>query len=237
MTVAEAEAAVTTAKINVRLAEQQLSEATITSPIAGIVASLDFAAGDSVSTSDKIVITGHGAMAVTVDVPGPKLNSIKEGQRATVGTDNSAGTVSSIGLLPAADSSSSDPSYPVTITVAHPAADLADGASAMANILISRASDVVQVPVSAVTDNGSTGTVTVIKDNEPSRIPVKIGAVGSTTVQITSGLSVGETIEIADRNQALPSADLSSTRLGGAGGQRAVLAGQAGQQPSGTGRR
>lgn len=239
MTVAEAKAAVTTAKINLDLAEQKLSDATITSPIAGTVASLSFAKGDSVSTSDKIVITGQGAMAVTVDVPGTKLDSIKKGQQATVGTNNSVGEVSSIGLLPASDSDSSDVSYPVTITVADPAADLADGATAMAHLLVSRATDVVQVPISAVTQNGSTGTVTVLKDNEPERTRVEIGAVGSTTVQVTSGLSVGETVVIADRNEALPSSNSSATgRFGGAGvGGQAVRAGQGGAVSSGTGGR
>lgn len=237
-TVAEAKAAVTTAKINLKLAEQKLSDATITSPIAGTVASLGFAKGDSVSTSDKIVITGQGAMAVTVDVPGTKLDSIKKGQQATVGTNNSVGEVSSIGLLPTSDSSSSDVSYPVTITVADPAADLADGATAMAHLLTSRVTNVVQVPVSTVTRNGSTGIVTVLKDNKPQRTQVTIGAVGSTTVQITSGLSVGETVVIADRSQPLPSSDSATNRFGGVGigGQRIVRTGE-GPAASGTGRR
>lgn len=200
-----------------------------------MVASLDFAKGDSVSTSDKIVITGQGAMAVTVDVPGSKLDMIKKGQQATVGSGNSAGTITAIGLLPASDSSNSETSYPVTITVPDPKDDLADGASTTARIAISHATDVIRVPVSAVTQSGSNGVVTVMKDGTPQRTVVKIGAVGSTMVQITSGLAVGESVVIADRSQAIPSSDSSTTgggyrRLANGGGQVVVAPGGLGKR-------
>lgn len=210
-TVAEAKAAITTAKINLNVAKQKLAQATITSPIDGVIAALDFAKGDAVSTSDRIVITGHGAMAVTVDVPGTKLDSIKTGQDATIGTD-SAGTVTAIGLLPADDSSSSETSYPVTITVPDPGDDLADGATTTARINISHVQNVLRIPISAVTRSGSTGTVRVLKNGEPQITSVGIGAVGASMVQITSGLSAGDVVVIADNSEALPTSNSSTSR-------------------------
>lgn len=203
-TVAEAEAAVETAKINLDLAKKQLKAATITSPIDGVIARIDFATGDQMSTGDKIVITGSGAATLTVEVTQSQLPDVNVGQTATVGTSGAVGRVSAIGLLPTSGGDGSDASYPVTITVAKPTADLVDGSSANAEINIATARNVLRVPISAVTRSGKSGTVTVINNGTLTPTKVGIGAVGSTMIEITSGLSAGQRVVLADRAKALP---------------------------------
>jgi RND family efflux transporter MFP subunit len=228
-TVAEATASVQSAQIALDVAEAQRDQATITAPISGTVAEVDFSKGSSMSTSDKIVITGTDtAMTLAVDISQDQLSSVSINQKATVGS--ATGVVTAIGLLPSSDSSASDSSYPVTITIADPPAVLAAGASATAKIATAEATDAIRVPVSAVSRGDDTASVLVLDGEQTKRVQVKIGAVGSTMVEITSGLKIGQTVVIADRSAGLPSSeDGSSSRrssvlgsssggFGGAGG-------------------
>jgi multidrug efflux pump subunit AcrA (membrane-fusion protein) len=85
-------------------AQDQLNQATITSPIAGKVASMPFIVGQQASATAAAVIIGTGAIEVTVPVPLAKRAQVATGQAATVtstiGGTTLAGTISRISLLP-----------------------------------------------------------------------------------------------------------------------------------------
>ena len=85
-------------------AQDQLSQATITSPIAGKVASMPFIVGQQASATATAVIIGTGAIEVSVPVPLAKRAQVATGQAATVtstiGGTTLQGTISRISLLP-----------------------------------------------------------------------------------------------------------------------------------------
>ena len=205
-------------------AQRNLNGAILRSPAAGTVASVGLTKGATASTSSAITIVSQGAAQVTIDVPLASMPSVKVGQAAYV-TANGAttadkGTVASIGLLPAS-SSTSTASYPVTVLV--PDSDLMQmptGSSAQVSLVMSTAHDVVTVPNSAVTrlGSGSTAFVTVLKNGTATRTRVTTGAVGTLATQIVSGLTVGQTIVLADRSASLPANSSTSTRVFGTGG-------------------
>ncbi|MEP6799966.1 MAG: hypothetical protein ABI890_17540 [Lapillicoccus sp.] len=213
----------TTAQDALDTADANLAGATLTAPIAGTVGSLAFAQGGSASPTAGIVIVGGGAASVTVDIPMTTLPRVKKGQQVEVtaagATSAVAGTVSSIGLLPATTTGAT-PTYPVAILVPAAGQALSTGSRADVAIVVSRVTDVLTVPASAVTTTGAGAeVVSVLAGDVVTRTPVTTGAVGGGLVEVTKGLTAGQQVVVADTTLALPTTTTAVRGLtGGAGG-------------------
>jgi len=98
------QATIQSSAIALAQAQDQLNQATITSPIAGKVASMPFIVGQQASATATAVIIGSGAIEVSVPVPLAKRAQVATGQAATVtstiGGTTLQGTISRISLLP-----------------------------------------------------------------------------------------------------------------------------------------
>src|SRR5665647_2330958 len=92
-------------------------------------------------------------------------------------TSSLTGQVSSVGILDV--STSSTPAYTVVISVDATQARLFDGASAQIVISLGGNEETLTVPTSAVHVDGTTVTVTVLRDGAPVDVEVQTGAVGS----------------------------------------------------------
>ncbi|MFE6995067.1 HlyD family efflux transporter periplasmic adaptor subunit [Microbacterium sp. NPDC057659] len=214
------QAAIDAAEAQLAIAKQDLALATLTSPIDGTIVSVGMVPGDTVSAgSDTAVITvqSAGGYVVEVGVGLSRIGKVEVGQDAKVvlpafGAEYDA-TVASIGVLNT--SSTSTPSYTVTLAV-----DAGDdtpriGATATATVQLAAAKDVLTVPTSAVTRSGSAATVDVLIDGAVKKTAVTLGAVGAERTEIAKGLSAGDVVVLADLDQAITSDDTStSTRLG-----------------------
>jgi HlyD family secretion protein len=222
--IASDQADVTTAQVAVADAQRNLDAAILRAPTAGVVASLGLTTGSTASTSSAITIVSQGAARVTVDVPLASMPSVRVGQTAFV-TPNGASTadkgmVTSIGLLPAS-SSTSTASYPVTVLV--PDSELMQlptGSSAQVSLVMSTVHNAITVPNSAVTrlGTGDTAFVTVLENGTANRTRVTLGAVGTLATQVTAGLSVGQTVVLANRSAPLPANSSTTARIFGTGG-------------------
>jgi HlyD family secretion protein len=235
--VASSQAAVTSAQIGVGKAEDNLAAATLTAPMAGTVASVGLVAG-SAAGSNSIVILAPGAAEITVDVPLANMPKVKKGMDAEVVADGAtaplAGSVTSIGLLPAATATSSGRSgsgtastattstvaYPVVVLVPEAGGAFVTGSQASVSLDEGTTEDVITVPSSAVTRTATgTASVTVLTGGQPTRRTVKTGLSGPTATEITAGLKAGEQVVLADLTATLPAnSSTSRNRFGGAGG-------------------
>lgn len=219
------QAAIDLAEANVALAQSKLPFATLTSPIAGTVAAVSVAAGDSVeasSTTAVVTVIGTNGYTVTTTVPLNKIDIVQLGQSATLTTPSTdaslTGTVSSIGILDA--SQTSEPAYTVVLAVDPTDVQLYDGASATVRIQVAGADQVLTVPTSAVHVDGTATTVQVLKNGTPTDVTVTVGAVGAERTEITDGLSLGQEVVLADLDQAIDTGTSSSSNggLSGLGG-------------------
>jgi RND family efflux transporter MFP subunit len=212
-TIAADQAAVDTAEADLLAAQQSLSRATLTAPIAGTVASVSAAAGDPVSAgSPVVVLLGSGAAVVEASVPVERIAEVAVGQAVTVtpsGGRGLAGEVTRIGKL--ADDSADAVAYPVTVTVDEPGSALPAGSTARADIVVGSATGVLTVPTSAVHGR----TVTVLAGEQATQRDVTLGAVGPLRTEITGGLTAGERVVLADLDEPLPSAGDQQLRPGG----------------------
>ncbi|MEP7370374.1 MAG: biotin/lipoyl-binding protein [Dermatophilaceae bacterium] len=232
--VASDQASVTSAQASLSSAETDRTSATLKSSIAGKVGSVSLVNGTS-SQGKSIVIVGAGAAEVTVNVPLASMAHVQVGQKAVVtpqcATSSVPGSVTSISLLPSASgtgsgtgsaqptTTASSPTYPVVVLVPDALPALASGARARASLLIGAVSDVLTVPNSALTPlaDGQALALTM-KNGVGTRALVKTGYAGTFTTQISSGLSAGQQVVLADLSTALPSNTTNARRFGVGGG-------------------
>ncbi|HEY7104766.1 MAG TPA: efflux RND transporter periplasmic adaptor subunit [Acidimicrobiia bacterium] len=212
----------------VAVAQQALAQATITSPIAGKVVAVGLQPGDDVTASSataNVVVQGPGGYEVSTTVSVDEVAHVAVGQRATVVPDGThtalTGSVTSVAVAP--DSSSN--TYLVVIGLTKPDATLHNGATGSAAIVTQSAKSALAVPTSAVTTTGTRHTVLVPDGDSTRRVAVRVGAVGTTWTEITSGLRAGDRVVIADVSAPLPGSATASTNGTSGTGQNRTFTG------------
>ncbi|HVT22455.1 MAG TPA: biotin/lipoyl-binding protein [Mycobacteriales bacterium] len=213
------QAAIDQARAQVAVAKASLGETTLRSTIDGRVAAVTLAHGDrvSVSSTDGVVkIVGSRQEQATIALSATQIRRIDVGQVAQVLPDGSTHPMSGrVVSIDAAGSTSSTgtTSYPVTVSLPG-GARVVSGAAAAVTVVISSVDNALTVPTSAVHHAGSRSYVDVLADGKLVRRTVSVGAVGAALTQITSGLTAGQEVVLADIDQAVPS---SSSNLSGGG--------------------
>lgn len=206
------QASIDSAKAQLTVAKQNLAAATLKAPVSGKIASVGIVVGGG-SGSSGITILGTGHQVVQVQVPISEIDEVKVGQPVSVvvdgRTDPITAKVSKIGLL--SSTTGSLTTFPVTVTFDTDATVVHDGVGAGVTITTGSASNAVLVPNSAVTTLGTLHTVTVVDGATRKTTRVTIGLIGTDVSQVTSGLKAGQSVELADPKQALPSSATSST--------------------------
>ncbi len=208
------------------VAQQNLDNAIVRSPIDGTVVSVTVGTGTAVTAgSTAFEIAGLDSYQVQTEVPVTDLPALKVGQRASVRPDGLArplaGSVISIGLTP--DTSNSPVTYPVTIGLAGPPAGLHPGG--FASVVISTGhSRGVSVPTSAVHYAKHGATVTVYAAGRTRTVKVTVGTKGLVRTRITAGLTAGQQVVLAVLGKPLPTGNANQGPVIGGGGV-AVFAG------------
>ena len=207
------QAAIDAAEAQLKVAEQGLAAATLTSPAAGKVAAVGFTTGAS-SSGATITIVGTGIPGVDISVPLAQVDQVKVGQPVAISADGVStklhGTVRSIGLL--SSTSGSRTTFPVTVQLDAGTPKLYDGSGADAVITTGTARNVITVPNSAIHSTvGGIHTVTVVKDGKTSTARVTLGLAGPDISQVKSGLQKGQQVVLADLSEPLPSSTTSGS--------------------------
>ena len=235
------QAAVTSAEAALSSATADRASATLTSSIAGTVGSISLVNGAS-NVGKSIAVVGAGAVEVTVNIPLASMARIHVGQKANVtpqgATSSVPGAVTAISLLPftstsgtgtgtgTATAAASSPVYPVVVLVPDALPALASGARANVSLLIGTAGHVITVPNSALTPLGNGQALAMtFKNGVATRALVKTGYAGTLATQVTSGLTVGQQVVLADLSTALPTNTTNARRFGVAGGAAGGLGG------------
>ncbi len=206
-----------TAKNQLASAKSQLASATMTSPINGVVATVNLTVGESVSgnaasnpnassdsssndnsSSDpQILVISTNSWLVNATVDATSVGLIKKGNQAqltvTGASDTVYGTISSIGLV--SSSTSGTASYPVVIDVTGSPSGLHDGANVTATLIYKQVSNVLVVPTIALHRNANGGQyVEQVKNGKTVQTTVRVGIASGGQTQIVSGLSAGDKI-------------------------------------------
>ena len=201
--------AVDAAALDVIVATHNVAQTELTAPISGTVVAVGFETGESVtaaSTTQQIIVVGDGGFEVTTTIPVAKIPTVEVGQQATVTLDGSdeplSSEVVSISVTP--HSASTSTAYRVVLALEEPPTDLHSGATGSVSIVTGATREALAVPTSAVTTNGTEHTVLVRTATGTKSTRVEVGVVGTTWAEITSGLTSGQRVVLADLDAALP---------------------------------
>lgn len=211
-----ARARVDSAEASLASAQDDLEQAVLRSPITGTVASLDLAVGDSTGgssssggqsttgttqSSAQIVVISTQTWKVEGSVGSADLAALKAGQSAAITVDGASealeGTVASVGIV-ATSSSDGSATFPVVLSVSGKHPDLYSGTTATAVVTTGEFPDVLTVPTQAITTTADgKAVVQKVVGSGTEETEVELGTVFGDATQITSGLSVGDEVQIS----------------------------------------
>jgi len=216
-------------------AQDQLNYVTLTAPYAGIITSVSVESGENInaaSTSTSKTVVATIMDPSIIDIQGSldeaDAPSVAVGQKATV-TFDALDNITAEGTVYSISSSGTNQSGVVTYTIDVRITPLTDvnllsGMSATAEITTEAATNIVEVPSTAVNDTSSSTTVTVYSNGEASARTVTVGITDGTYTEITSGLSIGEQVVIsttsnsASGTSSSKTTTINSNSFGGMGG-------------------
>lgn len=172
-------------------------------------------AGSPVSDGDPILtITDTSLLTLSAEVDETDVLLVRKGVKADVELDAVPGAryravVRNVDLAPTT-SSRGGVSYVVrldlgggTLVDGSPAPRPRPGMSAVASLQVLTSEDVVAVPVAAVFRDGQQDAVWVVQDNIPEKRIVTLGAQGEEYLEITDGVSEGDTIVVRGADQVV----------------------------------
>lgn len=228
--IAAAQAQVDSTTSKLASAQTDLAGATMTSPIAGTVATVNLTAGTAAtsgssggaavggssgsgsgagngssgsSSSAQVVVISTSAWIVDASVGSADLASVKKGLQATITpTDASALIFGTVSTVGiiASSGTSGSATFPVTIAVTGHPTGLYAGGSADVSIVTKQIADAVTVPTAAVGSNNGQSVVELVRNGGAVSTPVTLGLVSGATTQIIKGVSEGDQVQIQIRS-------------------------------------
>lgn len=196
---ASARAQVTSAAINVDKAKYNIEQATLTSPIDGEVALLNYKTGDIINRDDNLSmaeIINNDSLFIEVNIEEADINKIQVGQKAYATFDavedlELEGEISFISLT-SQTNNSGIVTYLVRIVINNTKeGNIREGMTAFINFITAEATDVLVVPVDAVRNIEGKPSV-ILKSGEVQEVVT--GFTDGDNVEVINGLEVGEVV-------------------------------------------
>ncbi|PGS51211.1 efflux RND transporter periplasmic adaptor subunit [Bacillus sp. AFS041924] len=173
-------------------------------PVTGTITSLSVKSGDSVQSSATVAhMTNYSSLETTISVDELDIPKVKVGQSVKITASAFEGETFDGTVMKVSNEGTSTngvSTFDVTIKIKNPKS-LKIGMSTEASILIQSKENALYVPVEAVYKNGDEKYVLVPTSTNDStqstkKVTVKTGITNDTSVEITSGLTEGEFVEI-----------------------------------------
>ncbi len=193
-----AEAGVAQAQAALNLAQQNLADCDIKSPMDGVVGRVDVAVGDTTSLQNPVAVINNTAdLEVEVKVSEADVSSVQAGsavkvQIKAISDEPLTGTVKSVASVP----DSATRTYPVKVSLPNnPQLQVKSGMFAEVMLGTQHRAGVVSIPMVAVLPKNGESTVYIVdEENRAQAVVVQTGLNDGTYTEITSGLQVGQKV-------------------------------------------
>jgi len=173
----------------------KMDHLTVTAKCSGTVASVEFAAGDSVVSGDRLfTIIEDAGMQIILKVDELDIPSVREGHRTVMTADAMAGVTFEgevLKIAPVGNTETGVTTYDVYILSDEIDERILGGMNVSGEIVVSRAEDTLLIPTPALSKDGD-GYFVTMESGEPRRI--KTGIMTDEMTQVLSGLAEGERI-------------------------------------------
>lgn len=195
----------------------------------------------SASSASFLTLTNLSQLQVVAGFAEADATRVAVGQPATVTFSALTGTTAP-GRVTAVSSTSTVVSnvvtYNVTVALQKPPSTVKPGMTTTVSVIVASATNVLELPTSAITTAGRISTVTLLQNGKQTVQAVTTGLVGDTTTQILSGLSPGDVVVQPTATVASGGSGTGTSRntgLGGLGGFGGGLGGGLGGGAGGGG--
>jgi RND family efflux transporter MFP subunit len=191
------------AKLNLETAKLNLEKAVIVSPFDGVVASISIIEGQEISgtalATPAITVVDTSKMEMSGFIDELDIAMVRVGQETIVSLDalpdeevkGSVTFISPVGTVRAGVVS-----YATTITLENPSAELKDGMSATAEVIIDHRDDVLLIPNRVIQGTLQNPTVVVLVDGQQEERQITLGLSDGTNTEVLSGLEEGEKVVV-----------------------------------------
>ncbi len=219
-----AQAQLDTAQIAVEQAQSNLDKAALVAPFDGVISAVNYTVGQSTgggtgsstgSGSAAVTITNLSNLQIQVQVAEVDVPKVQVGETAQVTFDALPGKTYNaqvVSIDPVGTVTQGVVNYPVTVAMTDADSAVKPGMTANLAVTVDQRSNALILPLRAVRTQGNQKVVTVLYKGETIQVPVTTGLQNDQSVEVTSGLQVGDVVVL---NQTTTS---TGTRPGLGGG-------------------
>ncbi|MCL6561149.1 MAG: efflux RND transporter periplasmic adaptor subunit, partial [Firmicutes bacterium] len=205
----QAESALVTAQSNLKVAAAQLKQAqatlhttqdnynnaSLTSPIDGVVAGIHVDPGDTVTPqAPAVTVVQLANPKVKVYVSENVVSSVKLGATVPVAINALHKTVNGTVLSVAPRADAATRAFAVEIQLPNEQGEIKPGMVARLNLSTGTSAGVLALPVDAVLEREGRYYVFIVEDGKAKEISVQVGVTSGDLVEIKNGLKIGQTV-------------------------------------------
>jgi len=198
--VKRAKAKLEQAQVSLQQAEWRQEQATLTAPINGTVTALFVDAGEIANNGQiVIVVSGIDTLQAEINLDETDVARIAIGAPVAITVDAFPGAELNgkvIDIAPSASIQSGVVLYPVTVRLNATDLPLRPGMTANVTIIVEKRENTLIVPFRAVETEGGQAFVTLQTTAGSQRVPVKLGLITDTQIEILSGVSEGDVVAV-----------------------------------------
>jgi macrolide-specific efflux system membrane fusion protein len=199
----QAKLSLESAKLSLESAKLNLDRAVIAAPFDGVVTDVAITAGQEISTAGlatpAVTLVGTSGIEMQGKIDELNIASVKLGQVANITLDalpdeqvtGSVAFISPMGTVLAGIVS-----YPTTISLENPSAELRDGMSATAEVVIERRDGVLLIPNTVIQGTVQNPFVEVLVDGKQEQRQIALGLSDGANTEVLSGLEEGEEVVV-----------------------------------------
>lgn len=215
------------AKVSAALRNYQENSSTIITPASGTISDLMLTSGlilsansSTSNTSGATIVSSqtiakisnpNGQLIATVSLSEIDIISVKANQKVVLTLDaypDMTFTGKVLAVNTNGSVSSGVTSYPVTILFDPVSVDIYPNMSVSAQIMTNIKTDVILVPITAITTANNQSTVKIMKDGNPISVNIEIGLSNDSQTEIISGINEGDEVIVS----TITTGDTSQTK-------------------------
>lgn len=211
-------AALDQAKAQRDLAQLKVDQATIRAPFAGLITQVNVVPGQiagggastttaSTTSTAAFDLVDDSQLHIDVNVSESDAASVQVGQQATISLDSVPGAPlqgSVERISPVATTTSNVTAFPVRIAIGQTQAAVRPGANATVQIITAVRSNVLVIPVRAVTQINGQPAATVFFNGSTFLVPIRTGLSDGRNTELISGLNENDTVVLPKTGAAAP---------------------------------
>ncbi len=218
---ANSQASVDNAAAVVETAQNNLTNAVATAPMAGVVASVASQVGET-AANPFMVLANTTSLVLHGTIGEADVAKLKLGQVANVTVDAVGGTTKMTGrvtsLDPVATIQQGVPVYGIDVTIDLPNAQVKPGMTGTANVVIASKQGVLIVPNLAIRSTGGKRYLQVLKNGEAVDTDVTFGIANDTVTEVTTGVAEGDLVVLPAARPTSSNNPRGGGGFGGGGG-------------------